>query len=218
MKGTLGVGVRVENGGEDPRQDLTFGYWHFHPGVDGGQPFGVARAQSLHCLRPARSFYARVNASLWGPREDQQTDDGGEVGKGMKEGGTWPSPVELTSIAHVPATLSIPRIHYAPTRSPGTRLSLSLSLCPGRESISLRRRSGLTIDIRDRDRGAMSTSSVSLNVSMDNACSRAAVNFAWWSDWNPAVISARIFVPCALSVDLDERSSEEPCLEMYVSL
>lgn len=67
MRAENAWGTRIESGGEDPRQDLTFGYWHFHPEVDGGQPFGVARAQSLHCLRPARSFYARVNASLWGP-------------------------------------------------------------------------------------------------------------------------------------------------------
>lgn len=102
------------------RQDLTFGYWHFHPGVDGGQPFGVARAQSLHCLGRRARF---MPASTLHYRAREGTGGGGDRGAGGPAGrGAQPSPVELASIAHVPATLSIPRIHYAPTRSSGTRL------------------------------------------------------------------------------------------------
>jgi len=90
--------------------------------------------------------------------------DGGGAG-GPAGRGAQPSPVELASIAHVPATLSIPRIHYAPTRSSGTRLF------DGRERVSLVDLANVepAIDIRDRDRGAMSLSSVSMNVRMDNA-------------------------------------------------
>jgi len=51
-----------------PRQGLTFGYWHFHPGVDGGQPFGVARAQSLHCLG-RRARFMPASTLHYGARE-----------------------------------------------------------------------------------------------------------------------------------------------------
>lgn len=159
-------GTHRKPGREDPRQDLTFGYWHFHPGVDGGQPFGVARAQSLHCLRPARSFYARVNASLWGPgRANRPTEGRGGRGGG---GGRGEDTTESGRVGfysprarHIVYPKNTLRAHAIAWHAALRR----------RESISPTSPTSLgqAIDIRDRDRGAMSTSSVSMNVRMDNA-------------------------------------------------
>lgn len=77
----------------------------FTPGLTAGNPLALPALNHSIVSAGERSFYARVNASLWGPREGRR-----ETGD---RGGPAPSPVELASIAHVPATLSIPRIHYA---------------------------------------------------------------------------------------------------------
>lgn len=171
MKGTRAEnawGTRIESGGEDPRQDLTFGYWHFHPGVDGEQPFGVARAQSLHCLRPARSFYARVNASLWGPGRANRPPGGlGAEGKEREgKGDTTESgrvgfySPRARHIVYPKNTLRAHAIAWHAALSNGERVSLADLADVARAR---------PIDIRDRDRGSMSTSSVSMNVRMDNA-------------------------------------------------
>lgn len=121
-----GGGLRVEN----PVGKTRGKTWHlvtdiFTPGLTAGNPLALpALNHSIVFGRRAR--FMPASTLHYGARGGPTDRPRGVRGRGKGGGrgrGTEPSPVELASIAHVPATLSIPRIHYAPTRSPGTRLS-----------------------------------------------------------------------------------------------